>query len=205
MPVPSLDAAQILKMDPIALNKLYHENRARFSDEELAAYAGQMIAWWPDGSRIFDADADYQALFKRVDAAGYPSGFFSFEPRPRAGQTEIDPYIALAMRFNENYDKFPTEELARYDGQTVAWWPDGSRIVDADFDSTALVQRLRAKGYDLSFLKLMEIECPYRGRANARASSLPPGSDTAGLATARVLAQRLFPPGDRSFRHRPPR
>jgi hypothetical protein len=44
----------------------------------------------------------------------------------------------------------------------VAWWPDGSRIVDADFDSTALIHRLRANGYDLSFLKLMQIECPYR-------------------------------------------
>ncbi len=53
-------------IDLSALNKRYHENRARFPAEQLAAYAGQMVAWWPDGSRIFDADANYQALFRRL-------------------------------------------------------------------------------------------------------------------------------------------
>jgi hypothetical protein len=146
--------------DPVVLNRRFHENRKNFPEEQLAAYAGQLVAWWPDGSRIFDADADYHALFRRVEAAGYPSSFFPFEPIPRPDQTEIDPYIALAMRFNENRDSFPAEELAKYAGKTVAWWLDGSKIVDADIDSEALVHRLRQNGYDPSYIRMEYIRLP---------------------------------------------
>ena len=79
---------------------------------------------------------------------------------PQPGQPE-DPYIALAMRFRENRDNFPEEELAKYAGKTVAWWLDGSRIVDFDDDSSALIERLRANGYKLSYIHLETIQYPY--------------------------------------------
>ena len=78
----------------------------------------------------------------------------------RGGQTEIDPYNALCMAFAENRDKFPAEELMRYGGKVVAWWVDGSRIVDSDVDGVALVDRLRANGFDMTYVKLENIPFP---------------------------------------------
>jgi hypothetical protein len=60
----------------------------------------------------------------------------------------IDPYTALRMRFAENRNNFPAGQLAAYGGKVVAWWPDGSRIVDADDDAWALWCRLRASGHE---------------------------------------------------------
>lgn len=141
-------------MDPRALNKLFHENHTKFTPEMLAPYAGQTLAWWPDGSRIFDADANEQALHRRLRDAGYALSFFPLEPIPPPGLPEVAPYTALRMRFTENRNNFPAEELAKYGGQLVAWWPDGSRIVDADTvgDGRAFFQRLDDAGNDPSFL-----------------------------------------------------
>jgi hypothetical protein len=160
MTTPPSGLTQTLPVDPVELNRRFHENRNNFPAERLAAYAGQMVAWWPDGSRIFDADANYQALFRRLVDAGYLVSFFMLEPIPLPGQTEIDPEIALAMRFNENRDKFPAEKLLKYAGKTVAWWLDGSRIVDADDDGVALIHRLRENGYDMHYIKFETIPFP---------------------------------------------
>jgi hypothetical protein len=163
MPVPPSDTTQTPEIDPHALSVRFYENRGKFPAEELAPYAGQMVAWWPDGSRIFDADANYQALFRRVRDAGYADSFFVFEPIPLPGQTEIDPYVALRMKFADNRDNFPYDELVKHAGKLVAWWPDGSRIVDSDFDDAALIQRLRESGYDSSFLVLERLRSPSEG------------------------------------------
>jgi hypothetical protein len=64
------------------------------------------------------------------------------------------------MRFDENVEKFPAEELAKYGGKLVAWWPDGTRIIDADFDGVALFERLRENGYTSSFFTLERIPFP---------------------------------------------
>jgi hypothetical protein len=82
-------------------------------------------------------------------------------PAPSATETpEIDPYIALRMRWADNRNNFPLEELARYGGKEVAWWPDGTRIVDADEDGNELTRRLLAAGYDLSFFVFERIDSP---------------------------------------------
>ncbi len=64
--------------------------------------------------------------------------------------TEIDPYTALRMRFAENRNNFPPGQLLVYGGKVVAWWPDGTRIVDADDDAWALWCRLRDSGHEPS-------------------------------------------------------
>jgi hypothetical protein len=46
----------------------------------------------------------------------------------------------------ENRSKFPMETLGNYNGQYVAWIPDGSGIHDSDPDRTALEERIRAAG-----------------------------------------------------------
>src|SRR4051794_16074532 len=77
--------------DRIALKSRFRQNRDNFPAEQLAAYAGQMVAWWPDGSRIFDADVSHKALYQRLRDAGYALSFFMLELIPLPGQPEIDP------------------------------------------------------------------------------------------------------------------
>jgi hypothetical protein len=149
----------------IALVKRFRETRDAFPEEQLAPYAGQWIAWWPDGSRIVDTDPSLGALKQRLRDAGYSPSWFALELVPLPGQTELDPFVALHMHFAENRNNFPLEELAKYAGKCVAWWPDGTRIIDADSDGQALIQRLRDNGHDLSFLVLERI--PFLGETYA--------------------------------------
>jgi hypothetical protein len=72
----------------------------------------------------------------------------------------IDPEIALRMHFRENRDKFPADQLSAYAGKVVAWWPDGTRIVDADVDSWILWCRLRDSGQNPSFFLYEDIPLP---------------------------------------------
>ncbi len=149
-------------IDPIALHKRFHENRNRFPAEQLAAYAGQMAAWWPDGSRIFDADADHRDLFRRLRDAGYRISFFQLEWIPLPGEPKMDPYTLLRMQFAENRNDAPVEELAKYGGKLVAWWPDATRIVDADHegDGHAFFERLDATGYERSWFVYENLPFP---------------------------------------------
>jgi hypothetical protein len=54
-------------MDTSALLK----NRHRFPHNDLDKYAGQYVAWSPDGTRIIASNADPLRLIAAVDAAGY--------------------------------------------------------------------------------------------------------------------------------------
>ena len=56
-----------------------------------------------------------------------------------------DPWYGGHL-FSENRNKFPLEELAKYNGKYVAWIPDGSGIHDSDTDPVALRARIRASG-----------------------------------------------------------
>jgi hypothetical protein len=49
-----------------------------------------------------------------------------------------------AHLFAENRGKFPPEELTKYLGKYVAWYPDGSAILDSDADHDALWKRVSA-------------------------------------------------------------
>ncbi len=60
-----------------------------------------------------------------------------------------DPWNGRQM-FHENRNKFPAEELAKYNRQYVAWFPDGSGIFDADPDPIALQERIKASGDDIA-------------------------------------------------------
>jgi hypothetical protein len=48
--------------------------------------------------------------------------------------------------FLQNRSRFPVEELRKYNGQYVAWIPDGSGIHDSDTDPIALQDRIKASG-----------------------------------------------------------
>ena len=50
-------------------------------------------------------------------------------------------------QFVKNRNAFPTDELARYVGQHVAWSPDGTRILVSDEDPLKVFSTLRAAGY----------------------------------------------------------
>jgi hypothetical protein len=53
---------------------LYTKNRRDFPLHELKKYAGQWVAFSPDGSRIVDSATDFTGLCAKLDAAGIDSG-----------------------------------------------------------------------------------------------------------------------------------
>ena len=53
--------------------QLFLKNRQRFPAEELARYAGQYVAWSPDGTKILASDEDELQLVQAMRAAGHDS------------------------------------------------------------------------------------------------------------------------------------
>jgi hypothetical protein len=54
----------------LVLRRAFLANRAAFPVEELAKYAGQWVAWSPDGSRIAASAADPEFLADLLVAQG---------------------------------------------------------------------------------------------------------------------------------------
>jgi hypothetical protein len=63
-------------------------------------------------------------------------------------------------QFRANRDRFPREELAKYNGQYVAWNIDGTRIVAADADPLRVDAHLRALGLDPSEILVSRVAVP---------------------------------------------
>jgi hypothetical protein len=51
----------------------FQTNRQRFAPEELAKYAGQYVAWSPDGTSILASHTDELQLARAIQTAGYNS------------------------------------------------------------------------------------------------------------------------------------
>lgn len=64
--------------------KLEHfiKNRNAFPAEELNRYAGQHVAWSPDGTRILAHDPDPLKVIAAVKALGYDAGETLIEDIP---------------------------------------------------------------------------------------------------------------------------
>ena len=60
------------------------KNRHAFPPEKLAQYAGQYVAWSPDGTTILTSDEDEIRLDAMIKAAGYDpaEALVSFVPFP---------------------------------------------------------------------------------------------------------------------------
>lgn len=60
------------------------KNRRAFPPEKLARYAGQYVAWSPDGTTILTSDEDEIRLDAMIKAAGYDPAevLVSFVPLP---------------------------------------------------------------------------------------------------------------------------
>jgi hypothetical protein len=59
------------------------KNRHRFPLDDLDRYAGQYVAWSPDGARIIASDEDPIRLIAAVDAAGFDHEETLIEAIPR--------------------------------------------------------------------------------------------------------------------------
>jgi hypothetical protein len=64
------DSGQWWRSHPWQGRHLFAENRRKFPPEELEKYLGKYVAWFPDGSGIFDSDKDHDALWSRLKASG---------------------------------------------------------------------------------------------------------------------------------------
>jgi hypothetical protein len=62
--------------------------------------------------------------------------------------------------FRRNQSRYPPEELAKSNGQYVAWSPDGTQIVAADPDPIRLDALLRASGYDPAEILVSRVAIP---------------------------------------------
>ena len=60
----------------------YLKNRNLFPAEALEKYAGQHIAWSPDGTRIIASAEDPLKLVDAIDALGFDSSEVVIEPVP---------------------------------------------------------------------------------------------------------------------------
>jgi hypothetical protein len=65
--------------DPWYGGHMFYENRCKFPSEELLKYLGKYVAWFPDGSGIFDSDIDPIALHERIKATGDEPAMYSVE------------------------------------------------------------------------------------------------------------------------------
>ncbi len=55
------------------------ENRCRFPSERLLAYAGQIIAWEPDGSAIRETGSDRGEVWDKITAQGDDPQIYNYE------------------------------------------------------------------------------------------------------------------------------
>jgi len=62
--------------------------------------------------------------------------------------------------FRRNQSRLPCAELEKYNGQYVAWSPDGSRILAADADPLRLDALLCAAGHDPAEILVSRVAIP---------------------------------------------
>jgi predicted RNase H-like HicB family nuclease len=62
--------------------------------------------------------------------------------------------------YNENRNKFPPEELAKYEGKYVAFSPDGTRIVASGATEEELDAALTAAGIPISQVVYSYVDDP---------------------------------------------
>lgn len=143
---------------PAERHQRFLRGRQKHSTEELRKkYPWDYVAWYPDGSAIYDSDPDFDTLCARIDASPEKDVWFVIEdyaPQAKSfgqeGFVERDDmpswrkHIWLGKHlFHENYAKNIGWVTEKYLYHHVAWLPDGSGIRDADKDRKALWQRIR--------------------------------------------------------------
>ena len=62
--------------------QLYLHNRRQFPYDALEKYAGQHVAWSPDGTRIIASAEDPLNLVNAIDALGFDASEVVIEPVP---------------------------------------------------------------------------------------------------------------------------
>jgi hypothetical protein len=121
----------------------------------LRGLEGKFVAWYPDGSGIRDIDANSIELWDRIRLSGeWPTTYyFEYVEPPRAeGEPLPRPWwlddFWHAHHFWMANREHNLDLLLPYDGKTVAWFPDGNGIRDADENPFALQERIKASGED---------------------------------------------------------
>lgn len=111
------------------------------SHDHERAETGGAVAGWP--------------VLREAGGEGQPAAVYYYEyvEPPRAeGEPAPPPWWRshpwLGMQFGMANQSHNCDLLIPYDGQHVAWYPDGSGIRDADEDFAVLWDRIKASGDD---------------------------------------------------------
>jgi hypothetical protein len=151
--------------EALKARRYFNLNRVKVPREQLLPYAGQCVAWAPDGTRVVDSDDDGLVLWNRLRERGGSPWDFVYErlrPAEALGSPEDCPRILLpggpplpppeedpcrGVQYSIwNRSIFPVEILAPHAGKWVVWSIDGTWIIDSDGDDQALLERSRERG-----------------------------------------------------------
>jgi hypothetical protein len=77
------------------------------------------------------------------------------QPSPEGKSIMID-----INEFRRNQSRYPRAELEKYNGQYVAWSPDGTQILAAHADPIQLDAVLRSAGYDPGEILVSRVAVP---------------------------------------------
>jgi hypothetical protein len=80
----------------------------------------------------------------------------SEQPKDGVPWWRNDPWYG-GHKFYENRYRFPVEELMKYNGRYVAWFPDGSGIFDSDPNPIVLEDRIAATGDEVAMYPIESI------------------------------------------------
>jgi hypothetical protein len=64
------------------------------------------------------------------------------------------------QQFLTNRQQFPLDQLAKYAGKSIAWSPDGTRILASDDDLGKVAAAVEDQGYDSSEIVLSSVPFP---------------------------------------------
>jgi hypothetical protein len=148
--------ALVQDYSPDRLKYYWEVERPSFVSRSAGASLTSFEPLWDELSRHAGCDSGLgQALATRTNEVVYTDLPRAREsPLSEDGKRSEPPDAGL---YSENRIKYPLDELTPYCGKTVAWTPDGTRIVAVGPDFQTLWDQMKSDGIDPSQFVIEDI------------------------------------------------